>query len=381
MAVSSITVAGLRSLREVKLDLGPVTVLIGANGSGKSNVLSVFRLLNAIRTRSLGLYVGREGGASTLVFRGPDAPPEIRVTIETSDETGIAAYGATLGPAATDEMVFIEEFASETPGTHAPWQNDMLTRGHRESRLHDAKPDTMASRALQRITGFCYYHFHDTSPNSPLRSNARAIDHRQLQPDGANLAAYLLFLRQSQDPDHKAAWTLLTGLLGQIAPFIRELHPTPVNADPKTFRLDAANGSIDKVTIRLDWIDESGNRFGMHQLSDGTLRALALFAALTQPGTSLPAFIVIDEPELGLHPAALLLFAEVVRSVSHRCQVLLATQSNALIDQFRPEEVVVAERVKGATELRRLNPTELAGWLEDYSLGQLFDMNVLGGRP
>lgn len=210
------------------------------------------------------------------------------MTIESTEGDAFAAYGATLGPTATDELVFTDEFASEAPNIAEEWENDLLARGHRESKLHDAPPDTATARALQRLSGFGSYHFHDTSPNSPLHSNARAIDHRQLHPDGANLAAYLLFLRQSQDLDHKAAWTLLTGLLGQIAPFIRELDPTPVNADPRSFRLDAANGSIDKVTIRLDWIDDAGNRFGMHQLSDGTLRALALFAALTQPGTSLP---------------------------------------------------------------------------------------------
>lgn len=380
-SIQKIRVAGFRSLNDVTLEPGRVTVLIGANGSGKSNLLSLFRLLAAVRTRSLALHVGREGGATTLLYRGEQVTRQIVVNIESGHDRVEAAYGLSLGPAAGDRLVFVEEFVSEVTEPDGTWDATMLGAGHSESRLPDAPRGSPAHRALETLSGFGYYHFHDTSPTSALRANARAIEHRRLLPDGANLAAYLLFLKQSQDENARAAWTFFSGLVRQIAPFIKELDPTPVNADPSTFRFDDPNGRLDKVTVRLDWIDDTGTRFAMHQLSDGTLRAIALFAALTQPGSALPPFIAIDEPELGLHPAALALLIELVRSVSHRCQVVLATQSNALIDHFSPEEVVVAERIDGATVLRRLDPTALAGWLEDYSLGCLFDMNVLGGRP
>ena len=125
----------------------------------------------------------------------------------------------------------------------------------------------------------------------------------------------------------------------------------------------------------------SGTSSLARTISDGTLRCIALFTALGQPVESLPAFLSIDEPELGLHPAALGILASLVRSTSTHAQILLATQSPALLDLFDPQDVVVAERAQGATTFRRLDPDQLAGWLEDYSLSELYDKNVLGGRP
>lgn len=133
--------------------------------------------------------------------------------------------------------------------------------------------------------------------------------------------------------------------------------------------------------MRLYWNDERDYRFDVHDLSDGTLRAIALFAALTQPPSTRPQFITIDEPELGLHPAAISIFAGLVRSASAHSQILVATQSPALLDEFSPDEVIVAERRGGESGFKRLDPKELEAWLEDYSLSQLYGKNVLGGRP
>lgn len=380
-SIQKITVAGFRSLKDVTLVPGPVTVLIGANGSGKSNLLGIFRLLAAIRSESLALHVGREGGASTLLHRGGKVTPQMYVELVLIEGWVHTAYVVSLGPAAGDRLVFIDEHTAQTGPPDGAWDPHHLGSGHGESRMGEAPAGSVARAVSDAIGSIAFYHFHDTSPSSALRSNARAIEHYALLSDGRNLAAYLLGLRQAVDEGGRASWRLLNALLRQIAPFIAHLEPTPVNADPATFRFDDPNGSIDKVTVRLDWIDDQGDRYGVHQLSDGTLRALAIFAALTQPGSRLPAFISIDEPELGLHPAAIAVLVDLIRSVSDRCQVLLATQSPALLDHFTPDEVVVAERVDGATELRRLDPVALAGWLEDYCLSELFDKNVLGGRP
>jgi predicted ATPase len=133
--------------------------------------------------------------------------------------------------------------------------------------------------------------------------------------------------------------------------------------------------------VRLDWIDDQDQRFGAHQLSDGTLRAIALITALAQPTEKLPRFITIDEPELGLHPAAIRLLAELARSVSRHTQVMFATQSTEFLDHFEPDEVVVVERKDGHSVFKRLPVDELAGWLEDYSLSDVFDKGLIGGRP
>jgi predicted ATPase len=199
---------------------------------------------------------------------------------------------------------------------------------------------------------------------------SRQEDTRFLRSDGSNLAAYLRALELGETASDHAAWVRITGLVRQVAPFIKSLQPRLVVPHAPTVS-----------AVQLDWTDERDEIFGAHHLSDGTLRALALITALAQPAERLPAFISIDEPELGLHPAAIAVLASLMRSVSSRCQVLLATQSPALLDFFEPEEVVVVERSQGATTFQRLDPQALEKWREDYTLSQLYDMNVLGGRP
>jgi predicted ATPase len=225
--------------------------------------------------------------------------------------------------------------------------------------------DAIVRTTCSLLQGINFYHFHDTSPTSELRTHARREDDRYLQSSGSNLAAFLLRLKTSTRPEEQAAFHQIEGMLRQIAPFLRTLEPT----------------EIDAGAVRLDWIDDRNERFGAAHLSDGTLRALALFTALGQPVQHLPSFCVIDEPELGLHPAALDLFCELVRSASAHCQILLATQSPAFLDHFEAHEVVVTERQDHATSFHRLDAKELAGWLEEYTLSDLYDMNVLGGRP
>ena len=371
-------VQGYRSLADVMIEFGRVNVVIGANGSGKSNLLSFLRLLPLLRTRSLRRFVADLGGADALLFRGGKLTPELSAEIELHHEAGALRYDLRLARTQADGLVFAEEGVAQRGGDGV-WSRQSLGVGHAESRLEEV-PESATVQAVRRsLARIGFYHFHDTSPAAALRSAGRANDHRYLRSDGSNLAPYLLALQQS--PDHRAEWRLLSGLVRRIAPFIKELVPTPVNADPETFRLDDPAAEADRVSVRLDWLDERDQRYGVHQLSDGTLRAIALFSALTQPKDRLPAFVSIDEPELGLHPAALTLLVGLIRSVAPRCQVFLATQSTDLLDRFDAEEVVVADRVDGATRLTRLDPVGLAGWLEDYSLSELFEKNLLGGRP
>jgi predicted ATPase len=374
MKITRVHVEGFRSLRDVTFEPGPVTVLIGPNGAGKSNVLGFLGLVPTLWRRSLARYVARAGGASQILYRGQPEASHLSFRVEWDGE---ATYQARLEADASDGMFFAEESV-----TNAAAKRTVFAGSQPESRLaasvvNSHNPDSQ--RVVEAFGNMRVFHFHDTSGAAPLRTNSRAINHRRLEADGSNLASYLLWLRDSEEPSHRAAWTLFSGLVRRVAPFIKELVPTPVNADPDTFRLDDPEGRIDTVTIRLDWIDDQDTRFGVTHLSDGTLRAIALYAALTQP--ALPAFICIDEPELGLHPAALNILVGLIRSVSNRCQVVLATQSPAFLDHFSAEEVVVAERVDGATQLRRLEADKLASWLEDYSLSELYEKNVLGGRP
>lgn len=120
--------------------------------------------------------------------------------------------------------------------------------------------------------------------------------------------------------------------------------------------------------------------FSPNQLSDGTIKFIALATLLLAPERVIPKIIVLDEPELGLHPMAIHILANMVKQASENAQVILETQSSLLLDHFQPEDVIVADTKDGATDLNRLNSEELSEWLKNYSLSELWDKNVLEGN-
>lgn len=373
-AITRIQVQGFRSLKSVDLEPGRITVLIGANGTGKSNLLSVLRMVPLMRTQSLRRFVGDAGGASALLYYGPQTTKEISLRLDFKQDGGTNAYAATLGYAAGDTLVFRDESVEHCPpDANAANKVTSLGTGHSESRLDEQaqKPRASTAKTVRWwLSGMNFFHFHDTSLSSPLRQNALQTETNYLRSDGCNLAAFLYRLATSDAAEDVASWKRIGMLIRRVAPYLKRLEPRLVDpARPAT------------SAVRLSWVDDRDYTLDVHDFSDGTLRALALITALSQPVSRLPAFLSIDEPELGLHPAALGLFVSLVRSVSSRCQILLATQSPALLDYFEPNEVVVAERQAGETNLRRLDSAKLASWLEDYSLSELYDKNILGGQP
>lgn len=367
ITLKRIRVRGFRSLRDVEVGgLRSVTVLIGPNGSGKSNLLAALELVRKLADGFLQLHVGQSGGASFLLHRGPRPVQEIHLELDLAGDGDDCSYEARLAPAPGEALYFVEEKVGFRPQGSGTWQMTSLGAGHRESRLRDVGDhDATVRKIRELLQDIQLFHFHDTSATSALRSNARQGDDQGLHGSGRNLPAFLLALKRSGDPMKKPSVRRIESAMGQIAPFVRELVPT----------------EIDGGAVRLDWLDEGGERFNAAHFSDGTLRALALFTALGQPTAMVPRVCMIDEPELGLHPAALDLFCAMVRSVSAHRQVILATQSPATLDQFDVADVIVTERLEGATQVRRLDPEALAIWLEEYGLSELYDKNVLGGRP
>ncbi|HEX6812632.1 MAG TPA: AAA family ATPase [Planctomycetota bacterium] len=381
--LSRVRITGFRSLADVDFDLGParVNVLIGPNGAGKSNLLQFLRMIALLRTQSLGLFVGREGGASTLFHYGPQQTKAIECELEfTVEGHGASRYRATWQMASGDRLVFADEEVGFRKEGQGRWKTMSLGGGHLESdvsKLAKTRGDRLARHLNLCLKGLSFFHFHDTSITSPLRGNARIADASYLRSDGSNLAAYLYALCHSEDEEDRVAWRRIGSLLRQVAPFVKELKPTPVSLSGTPQALETSESGL----VRLHWIDERDARFGPEHMSDGTLRFLALVTALTMPSHRMPRFVSIDEPELGLHPAALSLLVDLVRSVSSHTQVLLATQSPALLNLFAPDEIAVCERADGKSTIRRLDRTGLDEWLKDYSLAELFDKGVLGGRP
>lgn len=362
--IQEIHVAGFCSLKDAALEPGRLTALIGPNGAGKSNFLQALRLIPLLRTRSLQRYVAERGFGSSLLYYGPKTTEAIEVSVKIRDQAAFYRYDVRLGFSADDTLYFQSEMAARL-NSDGSWRSTNLGTGHKESGLQDQSNDNPIVRIINIWLGrITYYHFHDTSPESKLRTRARQEDDRYPRSDGSNLAAYILRLKESQTPADQKAWQRINRHCRHVAPAIKELDPVAIAG-----------------TVRLDWIDDRDERFSCHQLSDGTLRALALITVLSQPTERLPKLISIDEPELGLHPSAIALIIELCRSIARHTQIILSTQSTELLDHFSTDEVVVVERVEGETKLNRLSSTALKNWLEDYKLSELYEKGVIGGKP
>ena len=354
--IREISIEGFRSISAIdRLDLLPLNVLIGANGSGKSNFLRAIDLFRVVTTRSEWLpdYVRKAGGADCLLHYG-------------SKHTDRIALSLYFGP----------EFSSSESGytIHLhPLPNDLLSctvAGHRPpipdevDAIAERGEDQWVEFLRGRMDGWRIHHFHDTGPASPIKKTANIHDNRRLREDGSNLAAFLYLLKQRYEREYDQ----IRKVVNLAAPFFDDFALQPLE--------------LNKETIRIEWHHRRSDAyFNASSLSDGTLRFIALATLLLQPESLRPSLILVDEPELGLHPYAITLLASLLKQASVSSQVIVATQSPILLDHFEPEDVLVADRVDGATELRRLDGDRLKSWLEDYSLGQLWEKNEFGGRP
>jgi predicted ATPase len=379
-----IAINGFKSIRQAEIELGSVNVLIGANGAGKTNILSFFKLLWAISEKDLARFVGVSGGASSLLHYGAKNTSHLQATLEFADVLHVmeslglaakprrhAAYRIRLMASDADTLFFDDEAVAlcDNPsqlGSHY----HSLGRGHPESRLQDAARggDMDAGAAWGCLRGLRTFHFHDTSSTAAIRRTADVNDLVYLRSDAGNLCAFLRGLAEAEDPIRRVAYGRIVETIRQIAPWFGDfvLEPSPLN--PETIRLSFREKGSQLV-------------FGPHVLPDGALRAMALVATLLQPESMLPPVLVIDEPELGLHPYAINILGALVKGAGYHCQVILATQSVPLLEQFDPEDVVVVEREDGASTFKRLRSEDLQDWLEDYSLGELWQKNVIGGGP
>ncbi len=181
-------------------------------------------------------------------------------------------------------------------------------------------------------------------------------------PDAGNLAALLLRFREEKS----SAYQRIVRNIRLIAPFFDDFDLEP----------DRANRVI------LNWREKGSDRvFDPHQFSDGTLRAICLTTLLLQPSDELPKLIVVDEPELGLHPYALNVVAALFGKAAEHTQILISTQSSPFLDNFNPEDVITVNREGQESLFHRLNATELEDWLQEYSLGEIWEKNILGGGP
>lgn len=360
-----ITVKGFKSIASIeKLPLRAINVLIGPNGSGKSNFIGVFAFLHAVREGRLQNYVGTAGGADRILHFGSKETSEMYVHI--SFEKELNQYEITLAPTATGSLFPSREVASFWNKARYPDGpiGTILPSINGEAGISDPNVSAIPDWVRDRLGRWRVYHFHDTGHTSPMKRLADVADNRFLRSDGSNLASFLYLLQKKQ----RASYSLIRKTVQRVAPFFDDfiLEPTQLNPDK----------------IGLEWRHKHSDKyFDVASLSDGTLRFIALATLFLQPGNYRPSVILVDEPELGLHPYAITMLASLIKTAANKTQIVVSTQSPLLLDEFDPEDVLVADLVGDSTELHRLEPELLSSWLEEYSLGQLWEKNELGGRP
>ncbi|HUT52094.1 MAG TPA: AAA family ATPase [bacterium] len=371
--ITNIEVKGFKSFRDVSIPLGPINVLIGANGSGKSNLISLFRMLGYMLQGRFQEHISVRGGAGSFLHYGRKITKDVFLSLDFEGGMGRGKYLAHWRAADPDRLIFKEEEwhirGEEVSGSGtARVGRGALNETRLYSRDGELSPD---KETVRNFLSRCrVYQFHDTSPEANIRQGHYIGNNLYLYGHAGNLAAYLYMLKKSK----LHVYNLILDIIRLAAPFFGdfELEPEKLNSD----------------NIMLKWREaENEYLFGPHQLPDGLLRFMALVALFTQSDEDLPKVIIIDEPELGLHPAALNLLAAMVREASHSCQVIIATQSVGLVENFEPKDIIVMERqrVAGRTEfetiIKPVGKENLTDWLDEYSIGELWLKNVIGGRP
>jgi len=335
-----------------------INILIGSNGSGKTNFISLFKMLQNLIDGKLQSYVSQHGGPNMFLFCGRKKTEKINIEFY----FGSNGYQFTLVPTIDDRMMFENEyFYWKTSG---PLK---IGTGYFESRWRTGCLNGIDNyvKPILENQKWRVYHFHDTSDTALVKQIHGINDNIDFATDARNLAAFLYRLKQSEI----RSYDQIVRTIQMVAPYFDDfvLRPTLFKAD----------------SIRLEWKEVNNDTpFLAAQLSDGTLRFICLTTLLLQPIELMPETILIDEPELGLHPYAIAVLASLIKKIAIHKQIIVSTQSVELLNKFSAKDVVVVDRRDGRSTFSRLNPEHLQIWLdEDYTLGELWKRNILEGRP
>ena len=377
--IKKLTVHGFKSIERQTIELGALNVLIGANGSGKSNLLGA---LSFFKTSVLGkrdVLVKQLGGADRLLYHGKKTTKACFFACESEE----FSYEQTLIPVAGDSLDVAKEGLAIL-GSNVEWSEggtdidnlEEQLRGEEDRHMKEAVTRGELSQeesadqlrefpsAKRQIEGWRRYHLHDTSSTAAVKSTCNLDDNRYLREDASNLAAYLYWLKLK----HTTEYRRIVSIIQLATPYFEDFVLEPLRRNEQM--------------IRLEWTQKNSDAyFDADSLSDGTLRFVCLATLLNQPRQSMPTLIVIDEPELGLHPMAIRLLAEMLDAASEHTQILVATQSVTLLDNFPIDQIIVADHDGRGSLFRRLKVGDYQMWLENFSVGELWEKNVLGGRP
>ena len=364
--LKEIKISGYKSLgtdtQPINLEMSNLNIIIGANGAGKSNFISFFQMLANMMTGALQIYIGKNGSAESLLQFGSKKTRMISASLVFQNDRFTNTYEFSLVKAVNDTLIFAEEAFG------AGKIRFELSSGQKESFLLTVEAPHASERAVRAILSGCKtFQFHDTSSEAHIRSAANIDNNRFLMSDGGNVAAYLYMLKMKYEPYYNR----IVDHVRYVMPSFHDFFLEPQILNPQW--------------IKLQWVEKGNHEyvFGPEHFSDGTLRFIALATLFLQPPELLPQVIFVDEPELGLHPQAVDILASMVKKATESTQVIMATQSPRLLDSFDYRDIIVAEkdRETGCTLLNRLNEEDVKTWLEDYSLSQVWEKNIIGGQP
>lgn len=364
-ALDRLTIRGFKSIRNLdNLPLTSLNVLIGANGAGKSNFLEFFSLLRAVIDGNLYDYIREGGGINDFLFNGRQVTEQISFEIY----FGQRGYRFALKPGPLENVSLMDEarYYHRSARSSQWWELGNSPDGTSllvKEALGETKDSQYSRPVHEAIASWQVYHFHNTSATAPMRHHEIIQDDKRLRFNGANLAPYLLGLRRK----HPDAYVEIRNCIRVVLPFFDD------------FLLDVEEFGPKRM-VNLSW-RQKGSDYPMqpYHLSDGSIRFICLATALLQPDP--PPTIIIDEPELGLHPYAITILAELVQSAARRTQLIIATQSPAFIDHFEMRDIIVVDRENGASTFKRLDQADYYFWLQDYSVGELWTKNLLSGEP
>ncbi|MBF0500208.1 MAG: AAA family ATPase [Candidatus Riflebacteria bacterium] len=364
--IRNLTIRGFKSIKSLEsFNLYDLNVLIGANGAGKSNFVSFFRMLNEMVEQRLQVWTQKQGGADRILSFGIKETQQFSAGIR----FGLNEYDIILEPTAEGGFIFSREQLYFS-GPHFGITRPSLGSGHKESNLKKEMKGgvsaNVASYCFNSISAWKVFHVHDTSETAGVKRQGSTHDYAYLRSDASNLAPFLFQLSKNFPETYQQ----IRKTISLAVPFF----------DDFIWKPQKLSSDSDEEQVRLLW-RQQGSDYPLwpSQLSDGTIRFICLVTALLQPQP--PSTIIIDEPELGLHPYAITLLGALIRSASKRMQIIVSTQSVPLLNEFSIEDLVVVERKEGGTIFNRLSQDEFKTWLEDYSVGELWEKNILGGRP
>ena len=354
--LNSLKIEGYKSIKSLEIEFSNINIIIGANGVGKSNFINFFNFVRKIIDKELEFFTAKSGGVNKILHFGKKITNQLNFDLKFPPNR----YTVSLIPTDDDKFIFFDESTYIDSSCKVFLEN----KGNKESNLpiYDPQGYEVNQYILYYIKAWKVYHFHDTSTNSPMKQPCRIDDYYSFDVNGGNLPAFLFFIKNK----HQSSYKKIVRTIQKIAPYFHDFILEP--------------DIINKEMIKLRWKHKENDfYFDANDLSDGTIRFICLVTLLLQP--NLPKIILLDEPELGLHPFALNVLASIFRVISQKTQIIASTQSSTFADYFDIEDIIVANSVENTTKFERLDREKYKEWLEEYSIGEMWQKNLIGANP